>query len=160
MAKLLDTLYNRVIEGELLEITDEEVAKLGLAKASELPALSDAINLGTLQVGESDVEGVYLASFVKELTEAEYNKIKSDGLFILMFNTSCVIIPYTKQYPNRFTVNAIYNADGESMVVRGKLTITADEIYSIAVEFDSTFAGLLAEVPALRPYGIVKFLSI
>lgn len=30
MAKIQDKLYNRVIEGELLEITEEEKAKLGL----------------------------------------------------------------------------------------------------------------------------------
>lgn len=36
MAKLLDKLYNRVIEGELLEITEEEKSKLGLGGGTKL----------------------------------------------------------------------------------------------------------------------------
>lgn len=36
MAKIQDKLYNRIIEGELLELSDEEIQKLGLAKASEV----------------------------------------------------------------------------------------------------------------------------
>ena len=34
MAKIQDKLYNRVIEGELLEITEEEKSKLGLGKTT------------------------------------------------------------------------------------------------------------------------------
>ena len=166
MAKLLDKLFNRVIEGELLELSNEEIAKLGLAKASQLPSLSEAINLGAIEVEVDDTDPdnlVYSAFYSKSLTKAEYNAISNDGLLILMFNTTCVMLPYTKQYDNRFVVNAIYNADGESMVVRAKLTFTAPagQLPGILeVDFDSSFAQHLYDLPALRPYGIVKFLSI
>ena len=36
MAKIQDKLYNRIIEGELLELSDAEIQSLGLAKASEV----------------------------------------------------------------------------------------------------------------------------
>lgn len=36
MAKIQDKLYNRVIEGELLEITEEEKTKLGLGGGTKL----------------------------------------------------------------------------------------------------------------------------
>lgn len=161
MAKIQDRLYNRIIEGKLLELSNEEIAELGLAKASDLPALSDAINLGQIAVIQDDVEEtLYHAYFSKEITEAEYNAIKSDGLVILMFNTSCVIFPFAKAQDNRFCVNAIYNADGESMVVRAKLSFSAETGYFITVTFDSAYAEHLADASSLRPYGIMKFLSI
>lgn len=48
MAKLLDKMFNRVIEGELLEITEEEKTKLGLGGGTQL-----YLHEGTIQ-GDSE----------------------------------------------------------------------------------------------------------
>lgn len=161
MAKILDKLYNRVIEGEILEISDAEVQNLGLAKASQLPELSDAINLGALHVfldEEGDTPD-YRAYYDKEVTEAEYNAIKDSGLIILMFNSTTVMIPYAKAQANRFVVNAVYDADGNSMVARASLTFGDDSIYTIHIAFDANFAEAIFD-SEVRPYAIVKFLNI
>ena len=146
MAKILDKLYNRVIDGEILEISNEEIQNLGLAKVSQLPQLSDAIVLGNIvvEVDDTDPEDViYSAYFDKAINKAQYDAIGDSGLCILMFNTTCVILPYSKAQDNRFVISGIYNSDGESMVARGNLNIAqplADVDGAIVIEFDSQFA--------------------
>ena len=161
MAKILDKLYNRVIDGEILEISDAEVQNLGLAKASQLPELSDAINLGTLHafLDEEGDTPVYRAHFIKEVTKAQYDAIKDNGLIIIMFNSTVVMIPYVKAQSNRFVCNAVYDADGNSMVARASLSFGDDTIYTLRIDFDANFAELACE-SAITPYGIVKFLNI
>lgn len=168
MAKILDKLYNRVIDGEILELSNAEIQNLGLAKASQLPQLSDAIVLGSIvvEVDDTDIENViYSAYFDKSVTKAEYDAIGESGLCILMFNTTCLIFPYAKDSDNRFVISGIYDSDGNSMVVRGNMNIAAPIPAahvdgSIVIDFDSEFAYRLSLDSELRPYGIVKFLSI
>ena len=40
MAKIQDKLYNRIVEGKLLELSNEEISSLGLAKISDIPSLA------------------------------------------------------------------------------------------------------------------------
>ena len=51
MAKIQDKLYNRVIEGELLEITEEEKSKLGLGGTLYLHNINISLSDGTNNLG-------------------------------------------------------------------------------------------------------------
>lgn len=86
--------------------------------------------------------------------------VPETGIFILMFNTTCAMIPFIK-YPgvglptyNRFVISAIYNNDGSSMVVRAKMYV---DNLKITIEFDDGFYN--ANVMNPQPYGIARFVS-
>lgn len=90
--------------------------------------------------------------------------IPTSGLAIIMFNTTCVIVPYAMGIPGnyqpcRFVCSAIYNLSGVSRVVRSVLKVTnlrpTISETEITVEFDNDFINLLE----IAPTGIIRFIS-
>jgi len=126
--------------------------------------LGDIINLGTISV-YIDTEGSQeaVASFSKEISQQEFAQISNTGLCIIMFNTTCVIIPYVKEgYPsqgNRFICNAAYDSLGNSMTVRGVLRVAQDEVCYISIKFNTEFAEKLLQ-SGITPYGIIRFIGL
>lgn len=53
MAKILDKLYNRIIEGELVEISDEELSNLGIAKESDIVSALEGQDIAPKDVSAS-----------------------------------------------------------------------------------------------------------
>ena len=80
----------------------------------------------------------------------------SSGLCILMFNTTCVIFPYSVSQENRFVCNTIYNQQGQSRITRGKLIVSDG---TIIVRFDDEFSDYVLNND-LHPYGIIRFIGI
>lgn len=118
--------------------------------------IGDIITLPNIIV---DVEST-TAVFQKELTKEEYDKIPDNGLVIIMFNTTCVIIPYVKGVENRFVCNAVYNTNYDAMVVRGKINVHYEDLYSLYIKFNTEYANALLQNPNVRPYGIVRFIGL
>ena len=161
MAKLQDKLYNRVIDGNLLLEEGEKsqvvsAVNAGIASGDiSTLKMSEIINLGQLMSDGT------LAAFNKSITKDEYDAIYASGLAIIMFNTTCQLIPYSKAQANRFVCNSVYDDEGNSMVVRGRLVVYDDELghYSIIVALDSQYADKVVSLSP-KPYGIVRFISL
>lgn len=155
IARIKDRLFDRknVIEVEKLEgdivyngVSLEELT--GWYKDFE-STNSNLINLGQMNL-ENGVASFNIDSIAG---------LPETGLFILMFNTTCVAIPYTLNptgVHNRFVCNAIYNNQGESMVVRGYVEVT-DTIY---IRFDDNFATAITNSGLTLPYGVCKFVKL
>ena len=149
-----DIVYNEVSLEDLTDWYVEMVDYTATLKSlctwyTSFKASNDrVISLGTLTWTE-------LSNSIKFEVDTPSN-IADSGLFILMFNTTCVAIPYSKLSPNRFVCSAIYDNNGNSMVVRGKLTISDH----ISVEFDTNYYNAVFNAGLTPPTGICKFINL
>ena len=116
------------------------------------------INLGTIKV-TTDGDDVNHAMFEKEITGTELSKIPSDGLCIILFNTTVAIVPFVKAGVNRFVLNAIAYDNGATMVVRSRLDIDGSGPNYIRITFEEAYADALTANTEVRPYAIVKFVK-
>ena len=154
----VDTVAGEVAKAEEGTIVDV----LGLDEDGKL--VKDTFNnldIGGIITLPNMIVDVELTSamFQKELTKAEYDKIPDNGLVIIMFNTTCVIIPYVKGVDNRFVCNAVYNTNYDAMVVRGKIRVHYEDVYSVFIRFNDEYATALLQNPTVRPYAIIRFIG-
>lgn len=94
MAKIQDKLYNRIIEGELLELTEEEKVKLGLGGGSK--------------IYKHEISGVTSDVNARIIIYSTSNTVISDR-FGLMYNTesflqSCFVNNITSDQRNVETI--------------------------------------------------------
>lgn len=122
---------------------------------------SGIINLGTMI---NDAGGSGTAYFRNDdLTSDVMATIPQTGIAIIMFNTTCVMVPYVTGQENRFVCNAIYTDSGRSMVARGKLLVVNDpeyHNYMIIVTLDADFASASYSGFTNYPYGIIRFIGL
>ena len=116
----------------------------------------------TLEVGDiitvPAVLNVGEGTFTHEttLTKAQYDKIADNGLVIIMFNTTCVVIPYIKAQENRFVCNASYDELGNSMVARAYLKVNSTR--KLVITYNAEYVAKMVE-NEMSPYAIVRFIK-
>lgn len=120
--------------------------------------VGDIINLGQAEIIFDDASQPYFVVFRKGITIPEYDNIPDSGLAIIMFNTTCQILPYAKNQLNRFVCSGVYNSNGETHVVRGRLQISSEPA-GIEVRLDKNFAEDLDTSQMTLPYGIIRFIG-
>lgn len=123
--------------------------------------IGDVINLGQMIVENLDP---WTAYFSKSITNDEFDNLPSQGLLLLMFNGTSVLVPFAKtaQQPTLieqlFVISAAYNSGGSTMVVRARLEVSKSAHW-LRIYFDEVFAEHANDF-ATKPYGVIRIVGL
>lgn len=160
--RLLKVVSKKYNDKDVLEVENFDTAVNQSATASgfsKLKLFPIKTSNGELTV---TVEGIiYDAYFNFKYTEEELNSLPSAGLMIIMFNTTCVIIPYSKTQDNRFVCNMITTNGGGTSLARAKVSFVQEEGFNaIFIHFDEITANTLYNNAEVRPYAILRVIDL
>lgn len=149
---------NPTLAGTESQLTSVQI---GATKYKVGLAIGEVTNLGQMIVENLDP---WTAYFSKSITDDEYEALPAQGLLLLMFNGTSVLVPFAKtpQQPNiieqLFVISAAYDASGATMVVRARLQISKPAHW-IRIYFDEVFAEHANDF-ATKPYGVIRIVSL
>ena len=141
MAKLLDTLYNRVIQGKLSLDSNDDLKVVEDAIDDAKPKFELIADLGNLDVTRSGEEGSY--EYSAQLSKTSY-ELPIYDLYIFAMNGSFVITPLAQATENTKMALCVgsFAKDGlgNSMVARLRFLVQYGDSKSLLITFDENFA--------------------
>ena len=135
--------------------------QIGTSKFKVPLTIGAVTNLGQMIVENLDP---WTAYFSKSITDDEFEALPSQGLLLLMFNGTSVLVPFAKtaQQPTLieqlFVISAAYDAGGSTMVVRARLEVSKSAHW-LRIYFDQVFAEHANDF-ATKPYGVIRIVSL
>ena len=130
MAKIQDKLYNRVIEGELLEITEEEKSKLGLGGGTKLYKHSISVTV--------DNKSTTISVVSTRSTNYDLSNLEKDARAAKIFGLYGSV--YTSNVMKTF-IGFVVGSTGSPVIASIKMDDNTIVLYQVgAVTYDSVTA--------------------